>query len=93
MFPFQRIVLEIIFVFVDQAGSPHGKSTGFTCRNVEFEIQITRKESIGENGFDNVEFMISIKRTAHVEAGINAVEKSGGRIAVVEDVGSLVVLA
>lgn len=26
---------------------------------VEFEIQITRKESIGENGFDNVEFMIS----------------------------------
>ena len=25
----------------------------------EFEIQITRKESIGENGFDNVEFMIS----------------------------------
>ncbi len=76
MFPFQRIVLEIIFVFVDQAGSPHGKSTGFTCRNVEFEIQI-----------------LVIKRTAHVEAGINAVEKSGGRIAVVEDVGSLVVLA
>lgn len=27
--------------------------------SVEFEIQITRKESIGENGFDNVEFMIS----------------------------------
>lgn len=26
---------------------------------VEFEIHITRKESIGENGFDNVEFMIS----------------------------------
>lgn len=26
---------------------------------VEYEIQITRKESIGENGFDNVEFMIS----------------------------------
>lgn len=26
---------------------------------VDFEIQITRKESIGENGFDNVEFMIS----------------------------------
>lgn len=26
---------------------------------VEFEIQIKRKESIGENGFDNVEFMIS----------------------------------
>ena len=26
---------------------------------VEFEIQITRKESIGENGFDNVEIMIS----------------------------------
>ena len=26
---------------------------------VEFEIQITRKESVGENGFDNVEFMIS----------------------------------
>lgn len=26
---------------------------------VEFEIQITRKESIGENGCDNVEFMIS----------------------------------
>lgn len=26
---------------------------------VEFEIQITRKKSIGENGFDNVEFMIS----------------------------------
>ena len=26
---------------------------------VEFEIKITRKESIGENGFDNVEFMIS----------------------------------
>ena len=26
---------------------------------VEFEIQITRRESIGENGFDNVEFMIS----------------------------------
>lgn len=26
---------------------------------VEFEIQITRKESIGENGLDNVEFMIS----------------------------------
>lgn len=26
---------------------------------VEFEIQITRKESIGENGFDNGEFMIS----------------------------------
>lgn len=26
---------------------------------VEFEIYITRKESIGENGFDNVEFMIS----------------------------------
>lgn len=26
---------------------------------VEIEIQITRKESIGENGFDNVEFMIS----------------------------------
>lgn len=42
---------------------------------VEFEIQITRKESIGENGFDNVEFMIStnpgesVKPLAKVASG------------------------
>lgn len=43
--------------------------------SVEFEIQITRKESIGENGFDNVEFMIStnpgesVKPLAKVASG------------------------
>lgn len=42
---------------------------------VEFEIQITRKESIGENGFDNVEFMIltnpgeSVKPLVKVASG------------------------
>lgn len=43
-------------------GAGSSCKTGFADLNfiaVEFEIQITRKESIGENGFDNVEFMIS----------------------------------
>ena len=43
--------------------------------SVEFEIKITRKENIGENGFDNVEFMIStnpgepVKPLAKVASG------------------------
>lgn len=43
--------------------------------SVEFEIKITRKESVGENGFDNVEFMIStnpgepVKPLAKVASG------------------------
>lgn len=45
---------------------------------VEFEIQITRKESIGENGFDNVEFMISTNPGESVKPLIKVA--SGGEL-------------
>ena len=45
---------------------------------VEFEIQITRKESIGENGFDNVEFMISTNPGESVKSLVKVA--SGGEL-------------
>ena len=45
---------------------------------VEFEIQITRKESIGENGFDNVEFMISTNPGESVKPMVKVA--SGGEL-------------
>lgn len=45
---------------------------------VEFEIQITRKESIGENGFDNVEFMISTNPGGSVKPLVKVA--SGGEL-------------